>query len=194
MPERRRPARCALAAGGLLLFAAASTPARAVPARATFLYIDEQGERQQRTFENVRYGYRIRTYLDRRPSRDAPAGAPLPHKEKVVRKGSFLLQTRKIPFQAVAAADLGYRPSGTAGTELLVLRLTLVGGEKIDVPATDLRGFEGFEPPFLEGGDGDRTVLFPLAPFRAAGSTGPAPRLEKVFFHHRLPAPRSRKG
>jgi hypothetical protein len=193
MPEPGRSTRLALVAAALLAWGAPQAPARAAGARATFLYVDERGERQQKTLDDVRYGYRVRTYLDKRPAKDAPAGAPLPHKERTLRKGSFLLQTRKIQFQVVNSVELRYRPSDTAGTDALVLRLTLVGGEEIDLPSTDLRGFEGFEPPFLEGKEGDQVARFPLVPFRSAGSAPAPPALEKVFFHHRLPAPRSGK-
>jgi hypothetical protein len=193
MPERPPGVRPLPAVAALLACAASAAPALAAGARATFLYVDEQGERQQRTLDEVRYGYRLRTYLDKRPAKDAPAGAPLPHKERLVRKGSLLLQTRKIQFHALNSIEVGYRPSDTAGTEVLVLRLTLVGGEEIELPSTDLRGFEGFEPPFLEGADGGEVVRFPLAPFRPDGAATAPPALERVFFHHRLPPPRSGK-
>lgn len=195
MPERvagrSRAPRAALAA---LCLAAAFTAAQARGVRATFLAVGASGEREQVTLSDVRYGYVVRRLLDRRTPKAAPGAgpAPLPYRDRTIRKRALVLQNERIPLHMIRSIEVGYRPSSTPGTQVLALRITLETGTERDVPGIDLRGFEGIEPPFLEGMDGDTPRRFALAPFRAEASAAQGPALEKVLFHNRPRGGRAR--
>lgn len=174
----------------LLVWGGAAGSAAAREVRATFLALEPSGERTQITLEDVRYGYFVRSFLERRPPEGEVAeegsGAPLRHRDRTIRKRSLVLQIGKIPFHTIRSIELAYRPSGTPGSEVLVLRVTLVTGMERDVPATDLRGFESFREPFLEGREGGKARRFALTPFRPEGGGEGQEWLEKVVFHTRL--------
>jgi hypothetical protein len=167
----------------VLVLGAVALPAQAREVRATFLSVEDGGERRQRAMQDVRYGYFVRTFLSKRvPKSQQAAGAPVPHRDRTYRKRNLILQNDKIPLHMLQSIRFSYRPSDTPGTEELVLRVELDTGLERDVPASELRGYGSFAPPFLEGTEDGVPRRFALPPFRAAGSAGGEMILEKVVF------------
>ncbi len=160
------------------MFAAQDAQARRV--RVTFLFVDDQGVRQQETFPDARYAYFERKLLNVR-SRPSDSSS-LPHRDRTIRRRALLLQEGRISFQAIRSIEFSYRGTDTEGTEELVLRLTLTNGKSLDVRGRELKGFASFRPPCLEGViDKKSSVRFSLPAFRRVGE---APlRIQKAFFH-----------
>jgi hypothetical protein len=193
MPERAK-ALAVLAIAVTVLSPAAS--AREV--RATFLSLGADGERQQSTLSDVRYGYFVRDLLAVRPRRAdpgeaGPATQAVPHRDRTLRKRALILQNAKIPLHMIRSIDFSHREADTAGAYELVLRVTLVTGTERDVPASELRGFESFSPPFLEGVEGQTVVRYALTPFRRGSEEPRQGDLERVVFHTQRRAPPERK-
>jgi len=154
--------------------------------RATFLFTDERGEIRQETLIDVRYVYVERRFLSAEPPEGgSPGTTPLPYRDRAIRRGSILLQNSRISFDVIRSIHFDYRGSETAGTEELVLRLTMTDASERDVPASDLRGFAGSTSPYLEGkiDEDSEAIRFELPPFRREAQQTES-RLEKVFFHH----------
>ena len=195
--KRRRAARALPWAAALAAacMAGAGYPALARPARATFLSLGADGRRQQHTLEDVRYGYFVRTLLDKKPSgKNADPEGGLPRRDRTLRKRYLALQDGKIHFHMIRSIEFAYRASDTPGAHMLVLRVTLETGTELDVPSSELRGFESFKAPFLEGREGAEPRVFELEPFMPEGATRRAPALEKVLFHNRARAPQRRRS
>lgn len=178
---------------GILTLAAIATPLQAREVRATFLSVEEGGERRNRILEDVRYGYFVRDFLNKRtPKPQPPPGTPLPHRDRTLRKRSIILQNDKIPLHMIQSIQFSYRSTDTPGTQELVLRVELDTGLKRDVPASELRGYESFAPPFLEGKDGGTPRRFALPPYRVEGAGRGEMFLEKVEFQSAPPRNRRR--